>query len=177
MRTLLPRVNIILLIMSALGLTWMSGDWLGESGQAQAGLFDKLFGGGKVIEVPLPTVPVEYASMRMPQGYWTDPQVIEEGRQIFMGLVEPKVKCKKCHGEDGKPLKKGARDFRVAKKLNRFSENFWFWRISEGIKGTKMKPWKEKLTEDQRWRVMAFEHTFSHGGKAEPHAHAELVKR
>ncbi len=177
MRIVLRRVPFSMLVMAALAIVWISGDWLRGFDQARAGLFDDLFGGGKEIVVPLPPVPVEYAAKRMPEGFWTDPKIIEEGRQIFMGLVNPDVKCAKCHGEDGKPVKKGARDFRNAKKVSRLTEDFWFWRISEGIKGTKMKPWKEKLTEEQRWKVMAFEHTFSHGGKAEPHIHDKHVKQ
>ncbi len=171
MRAWVPRVTG--LILFTIGLGWMMGGGMGDPGLVQAGLFDELFGGGQEIDVPLPKVPPEYTSKQMPAGYWTDPKIIEEGRQIFMGLVNPDVKCAKCHGEDGKPIKKGARDFRDAKKIGRFPEDFWFWRISEGVPKTKMKPWKEKLTEDQRWKVMAFEHTFSHGGKAEPHTHGE----
>ncbi len=180
MRSWLGRgIGLVIIIASvAFGFGLIGGDWWGgQPDQAQAGLFDDLFGGGDEIDIPLPVVPPEYAAKQMPPGYWTDPQVIEEGRQIFMGLVNPKVKCAKCHGEDGKPLKKGARDFRAAKRINHFPEDFWFWRISEGVPKTKMKPWKEKLTEEQRWKVMAFEHTFSHGGKAEPHTHPTQVKR
>jgi len=177
MKRVIGRVHISLPVMAGLTIMWISGTGAPNANQAQAGLFDELFGGGKDVDVPLPAVPVEYADKRMPEGYWTDPTIIEEGRQIFMGLVNPDVKCAKCHGEDGKPVKKGARDFRDGKKIDRFPEEFWFWRISEGVPKTKMKPWKEKLTEEQRWKVMAFEHTFSHGGKAELHKHGQQVKK
>lgn len=172
------RVVIGLAVMS-LGLVWFGGDWRsGPPTRAEAGLLDDLFGrGGEKSEVPLPPVPPAYAAKRMPPGYWTDPKIIDQGRQIYLGLVNSEVKCAKCHGEDGKPVKQGARDFRDPKKMNRISETFWLWRISEGVPKTKMQAWKEKLTEDQIWKIMAFEHTFSHGGKAEPHAHAEPVKQ
>jgi hypothetical protein len=39
-----------------------------------------------------------------------------------------------------------------------------------------MLPWKEILTEEQRWQVMAYEHNFSHGGKFEVHEHPEIGK-
>ena len=31
-------------------------------------------------------------------------------------------------------------------------------------------PMKDKLTEEERWQVIAYHHTFSHGRKAEEHA-------
>lgn len=171
--------TIISLVVISIMFSWSGGHWWGgQADRAQAGLLDGLLGGGgDTSTIPLPAVPAEYASKRMPLNYWTDPKIIEQGRQIYMGLVNSEVKCAKCHGEDGKPVKQGARDFRDPKKMNRMSEAFWLWRISEGVPKTKMPAWKEKLTEEQRWHVMAFEHTFSHGGKAEPHVHAEQVKR
>jgi len=87
MRIVLRRVPFSMLVMAALAIVWISGDWLRGFDQARAGLFDDLFGGGKEIVVPLPPVPVEYAAKRMPEGFWTDPKIIEEGRQIFMGVT------------------------------------------------------------------------------------------
>ncbi len=40
-------------------------------------------------------------------------KIIEEGREIFIGAKNPDVNCASCHGKDGKPVKAGARDFRV----------------------------------------------------------------
>lgn len=34
-----------------------------------------------------------------------------------------------------------------------------------------MTPLKEKLTEEERWQVIAYQHTFSHGGEPEEHVH------
>ncbi|MGD8406801.1 MAG: c-type cytochrome, partial [Anaerolineales bacterium] len=31
-----------------------------------------------------------------------------------------------------------------------------FWHVSEGIQGTVMPPWKESLTEDERWKVIRY---------------------
>ena len=47
-----------------------------------------------------------------------------------------------------------------------YSDSVWFWRISEGVPNTKMKAWKSKLSEEDRWKVMAFERTFGLKGKA-----------
>lgn len=165
-----PIIGGVLLILST--------TVFGTGSHVMAGLLDSLgLGTEEGDAVEHPPVPVEYKDKHMPNGGWTDPKAIEEGRKIFMGLVDPEVKCAKCHGEDGKPVKAGARDFRQAKRMNTYEDSFWFWRISEGVPKTKMKPWKEKLTEEQRWQVMAFEHTFSHDGKPEPHEHAQQVKR
>lgn len=166
----LSMMGTLVLLLGILGL--------GTQSSVTAGLLDSLgLGGDDEAAVEHPPVPAEYKDKHMPTGGWTDPRTIEEGRKIFMGLVDPEVKCAKCHGEDGKPVKAGARDFRQAKRMNTYEDSFWFWRISEGVPKTKMKAWKDKLTEEQRWQVMAFEHTFSHGGKPEPHEHAQQAKR
>ncbi|TLY12322.1 MAG: cytochrome c, partial [Nitrospirae bacterium] len=70
-----------------------------------------------------------------------------------------------CHGKDGKPVKAGARDFRNTERMKLYSDSVWFWRISEGVPNTKMKPWKSKLPDEDRWKVMAFERTFGLKGK------------
>ena len=125
---------------------------------------------------PLPPVPAEYADKHMPAGGWTDPKAIEDGALIYSGEANPQVNCGSCHGKDGKPVKKGARDMRDPKNVGRFADSFWFWRIAEGIPKTKMKAWKSMLSEEQIWQVMAFEHQFSHGGKPAEHTDYKPAK-
>ena len=125
---------------------------------------------------PLPPIPAEYADKHMPAGGWTDPKAIEEGALIYKGEANPQVNCGSCHGKDGAPVKKGARDLRDPKNVGRFSDSFWFWRIAEGIPKTKMKAWKSMLSEEQIWQVMAFEHQFSHGGKPSEHTDYKPAK-
>ena len=125
---------------------------------------------------PLPPIPAEYADKHMPAGGWTDPKAIEEGGLIYSGEANPQVNCGSCHGKDGAPVKKGARDLRDPKNVGRFSDSFWFWRIAEGIPKTKMKAWKSMLSEEQIWQVMAFEHQFSHGGKPSEHTDYKPAK-
>jgi mono/diheme cytochrome c family protein len=112
----------------------------------------------------------------MPPGGWTDPKAIEEGGIIYSGEANPQVNCGSCHGKDGAPVKKGARDLRDPKNVGRFSDSFWFWRIAEGIPKTKMKAWKSMLSEEQIWQVMAYEHQFSHGGKPSEHTDYKPAK-
>ena len=114
---------------------------------------------------PPPPAPPEYADMHMPDGYWGNPDILAQGKAIFIGAENIDVNCASCHGKDGKPVKAGARDFRQGDHMQKFSDAQWFWRVSEGIKGTKMKPWKSKLSEDDRWKVIAYESTFGIEGK------------
>lgn len=127
-------------------------------GVAGAGLIVSACGEEPI--VPPPPAPPEYADKHMPAGYWSDPDIIEQGRQIFIGAENIDVNCASCHGKDGKPKKAGARDFRRTEQMKLYSDSIWFWRVSEGVKGTKMKPWKSKLSEDDRWKVIAYERTF-----------------
>lgn len=114
---------------------------------------------------PLAPVPPEYADKKMPAGGWTDPNAIAEGGKIYTGEFKTEVNCSSCHGKDGKPAKKGARDLRDPKIVCRYSDAYWFWRIAEGIPKTKMKANKGLLSEEQIWQVMAYENQFSHDGK------------
>ena len=138
-----------------------------SGGMAFPGLLDlfSLDGDGDTLP-PLSPVPADYAGKHMLQGWWTDPKVLAEGEKVYTGQAHPEVNCSNCHGKDGQPKKKGARDFRNTKTVHRFSDSFWFWRVSEGIPNTKMKVWKKHLTEQQIWAAIAYEHTFSHKGQA-----------
>ncbi len=109
---------------------------------------------------PPPPAPPEYADKHMPEGYWNNPEILEQGKAIFTGAENIDVNCASCHGKDGKPVKAGARDFRGGEHMKLFSDSQWFWRVSEGVKGTKMKAWKSKLSEEERWKVIAYEATF-----------------
>ena len=106
------------------------------------------------------SAPPEYADKHMPEGYWNNPEILEQGKAIFTGAENIDVNCASCHGKDGKPVKAGARDFRQGEHMKLFSDSQWFWRVSEGVKGTKMKAWKSKLPEEDRWKVIAYEATF-----------------
>ena len=121
--------------------------------------------GGEGPIVPPPPAPAEYADKHMPAGWWTDQKIIDEGREIYIGAKNPDVNCASCHGKDGKPVKAGARDFRNSERMKMYSDSVWFWRISEGVPNTKMKAWKTKLPDEDRWKVMAFERTFGLTGK------------
>lgn len=135
---------------------------------------------------PLKAVPEAYADKKMPAGWWMDGKIIAEGKKIFETTVleyEFKRKtmtaehgCATCHGineETDLPKKRGSPDFRVSKRVNRFSDAYWFWRVYEGVAKTRMPAWKEKLSEADIWKVIAYQHTWSHGNKPALHDHEE----
>ena len=113
-----------------------------------------------------PAIPPEYQVKQMPNGWLTDPKVLEAGKAIYEGKTNPKVKCAGCHGEDGTPTRKGrgAPDFSDPSEA-RVSDAQWFWKISEGKRRTKMRSHKKHLTEEQRWQVIAYMRTFAQSTK------------
>lgn len=144
-------------------------------------------GGSDDDNKPLKAVPKAFANKHMPSGWWTDEKIIAEGKKIFeTRQLEYEYKRKKevakegcatCHSIDEKkdrPKKRGARDFRVSAKVNRFSDSYWFWRTSEGVEKTAMPAWGKELSEEEIWKVIAYEHTWSHGGKPAAHDHSEI---
>lgn len=120
-------------------------------------------GEGPIVAPPDP--PAEYADKHMPAGWWADDKIVEEGRKLFIGETNPDVNCASCHGKDGKPVKAGARDFRTTERMKLYSDSVWFWRVAEGVPNTKMKAWKSKLSEEDRWKLVAFERNFSLKGQ------------
>lgn len=124
-----------------------------------------------VKEPELDKIPPRYREMHMPQGWWTDSNVITEGKEIYDRLADPEAPCASCHGRDGVPIVTGARNLKDVRYANKMTDSYMYWRIATGVPKTKMSAWKDKLTEEQIWKAVAYIHTFSHGGKAEPHSH------
>ena len=56
----------------------------------------------------------------MPNGWWTDPKIFAEWKKVYTGLAILTVNCTSCHGKDGKPKKRGARDLRDPIDVSRF---------------------------------------------------------
>jgi mono/diheme cytochrome c family protein len=129
--------------------------------------------------------PLPYADAHMPVRAWTDAALIARGKEIYT------VKCAICHGDagDGKgpagaalPLKPP--DLRDRHAIAEMRDNYWFWRVSEGgtvdpfkSKGSAMPAWKGDLPAEDRWAVIAYQHTFSgHQGPHVPWEHPEMVQ-
>jgi mono/diheme cytochrome c family protein len=128
-------------------------------------------------------VPAEYKKAHVPAAAWTDRRMIARGKEIYA------TRCAVCHGDDGDgkgpagmilPLRPP--DLRDRKMVGEMASNYWFWRISEGgavepfkSMGSAMPAWRAELSVEDRWAVIAYQHTFS--GHEGPHVvseHAEL---
>lgn len=123
-------------------------------------------GGGEGPIVAPPQAPAEWADKHMPAGWWADATKMEEGRKLYIGQANPDVDCGSCHGKDGKPVKAGARDFRVTERMTLYSDSVWAWRIADGVPNTKMKGYKSKLSEEDVWKLVLYEASFGMPGKA-----------
>ena len=94
---------------------------------------------------------------RPPQGWPTFKESgLYEGKQIYASH------CMTCHGCAGNGLGTYGGTLIVTPanfKVDPFrtmSDEQWFWHVSEGIQGSVMPPWKESLTESQRWNVIHY---------------------
>lgn len=119
------------------------------------------------VAVASESVPPEYQGKTIPAGFAADVKMQAAGKAIYEGKLNPEVNCAKCHGSDGKPtrLGKGALDFSDPAEVRKHSDSHWFWRISEKEPGSKMPGYKEKLSEEQRWQVIAYLRTLTHSGQ------------
>jgi mono/diheme cytochrome c family protein len=115
--------------------------------------------------------PVDYATVVDPQKYplvqqpsGTDPagwalfkeSGIFDGKETYVGS------CQTCHGCAGNGLGTYAgtkvvtpANFKV-EPFNKMSDEEWFWHVSEGVPGTVMPPWRESLSDTQRWNVIHY---------------------
>ncbi len=70
--------------------------------------------------------------------------------------------CAVCHGLNG--LGNGPNALAMAKKpanfsdpkYKKYSNETWYWRVAEGVPGTRMPRWKLKLEPQQMWYLVAF---------------------
>jgi len=99
----------------------------------------------------LESVPAEYAGKTNP----LDANASADGATVFH------TNCEACHGTQGHgdgpagaaldPHPKNLAELQTVA-----SDDYLFWRISEGRYGTSMVGWKSVLTEEQIWQVIAF---------------------
>jgi mono/diheme cytochrome c family protein len=118
-------------------------------------------------DAPEEAIPPDYAEKILPVAMRDDSKARVTGKDIYEGKVNPAVNCARCHGNDGKPTKlgKGAPDLSDPAVSKNHSDTHWFWRISEKKAGTTMPSYKDKLTEEQRWQVIAYLRTLAPSGK------------
>jgi len=81
---------------------------------------------------------------------------LQRGKEVYVD------KCLTCHGCAGNGLGSYGGTLMVTPanyKQNPFRnmpDDQWFWHVSEGIPGTVMPPWKESLSEEERWLVVRY---------------------
>lgn len=99
-------------------------------------------------------ISAEYIDKTQP--YTLDEKTWDEGRKIYL------ERCYTCHGCAGKgdgpyAYMNNARpaDLRQP-RFKGMEPSFFMWRISEGVAGTVMPQWEQSLSEEERWKVIAF---------------------
>jgi mono/diheme cytochrome c family protein len=105
---------------------------------------------------PVP-YPLVKPSSDQPQGWaaW-EAAGLQEGKEIYVNY------CLTCHGCAGNGLGSYAGTLAVTpanykqEPFRSMPDDQWFWHVSEGVPGTVMPPWKESLTEEQRWKVIRY---------------------
>jgi mono/diheme cytochrome c family protein len=81
---------------------------------------------------------------------------LQEGKELY------NVNCMTCHGCSGNGLGTYGGTLVVTpanfkqEPFRSMPDDQWFWHVSEGVQGTVMPPWKESLTEDQRWKAIRY---------------------
>jgi mono/diheme cytochrome c family protein len=108
--------------------------------------------------------PAEYADLENP--FAGDHEAAEAGAEIY------EINCASCHGPEGLgdgPAAEGLdpkpASLADAHLMEDMSDGALFWRVSEG--GTfapfnsAMPPWKDVLSEDERWQVITFIREFA----------------
>ncbi len=104
---------------------------------------------------------------------WANADAIERGEEIY------RQNCITCHGADGQGTGPMAQmlSHPPADLNNNFhaspgnGDAYLFWRVSEGgmvepfkSQGSAMPAYKEILSEQERWEVLSYIHTFFHQG-------------
>lgn len=152
-------VGVILVLMAALlaacaGAAEDAGESAEETDEHDD--MDDMMGAGHTEHIETPP---EYADLTNPlEG---DAAAIAAGEQIY------ETSCAVCHGEEGRgdgPSAAGAdpapADFTDSAMMSNMTDGYMFWRITEGGQmepfNSIMPPWKDVLSEDERWQVIAY---------------------
>ena len=94
---------------------------------------------------------------------------LQDGKAVYVD------RCLTCHGCAGNGLGSYAASL-IVTPANFKQEPFrsmpgdqWFWHVSEGVQGSVMPPWKESLSEQERWDVIRYiELTFARPSMHDP---------
>jgi mono/diheme cytochrome c family protein len=88
------------------------------------------------------------------------PVVLDAGKALF------KKNCERCHGPNGEgdgpdadPEHMAEMDLTNPKRADRNSDGVMFYKVWNGRKKPKMPAFKEELTKEQAWTVVAYAQT------------------
>jgi mono/diheme cytochrome c family protein len=89
-----------------------------------------------------------------------DPKAVETGKELF------KKNCERCHGPGGKgdgpdadPDHMQDMDLTTARRAARNPDGTVFYKVWNGRKSPKMPPFKDELTKEQVWQIVAYAQT------------------
>jgi mono/diheme cytochrome c family protein len=101
--------------------------------------------------------PLVDPNAEQPQGWATwESAGLQEGKELYVNY------CLTCHGCAGNGLGSYAGTLAVTpanykqEPFRSMPDDQWIWHVSEGVPGTVMPPWRESLTEEQRWKVISY---------------------
>ena len=99
----------------------------------------------------LAPVPAEYAGLTNPLGE----EAAEAGAEVFH------TNCATCHGPQGHGDGPAGQSLEpkpgnLAQVQTKAGDDYLFWRIHDGKRGTSMVAWKGILTDEQIWQAISF---------------------
>jgi mono/diheme cytochrome c family protein len=111
-------------------------------------------------------VPHEFEALTNP--FRGNDEALAAGQVIF------ETNCAVCHGPQGKgdgpgstELNPKPADLSDGQMMHDLTDGYLFWRVSEGGQmepfNSAMPPWKESLSEEQRWQVISYVRSFTEG--------------
>ncbi len=110
--------------------------------------------GKKEVELrPNVEIPKEYVSLVNTVS--ADESSLTRGEKLYA------VYCDMCHGRTGAAKEGVTKSFEVApspltdEKINSYTDGGLFYLITNGVEGTKMRPFKE-MDEEDRWNVINY---------------------
>ncbi len=87
-------------------------------------------------------IPPQYRGKKNP--LTDNPEAVKAGEKIYKNYASA------CHTPQGI-----GPNFEEKETWDK-EDDYLLWRISEGVPGTAMPPWKSTLTEEQIWQVIAY---------------------
>ena len=109
------------------------------------------------------TVPKKTVPIVIPEGAGLVESPIEfDSETTVRGKIKYETFCTMCHGFEGMGGEEVTRNFEVdpanlvSEDVKQRTDGELFYVITNGVNGTKMLPWGEVLSEDERWQIISY---------------------